>query len=315
MSEETAPLQPVSFRREREHAPRLSKPYTPGSINPRHWPEADKEFLRQNYGRMGGVWCSQQLGRKERSVYYMAHALGLKGPKEPAARRPRIVGAERDALDERIRERWPELEGRGAVQALADELGVARPLLSKRVVALGLTMPHRKELDWTQAEEELLRRAPLHDPDKAARIFREHGFTRSPTAIMIKCKRLGLSRRYRGTFSAPGAAALLGMDNRTLTNWIEKGWIKAVKRETRRLPQQGGDPWSIERTELRRVVIEMLERIDFRKVDKFALVDLLVTTQPPPEALAARPAPIVVVRKRCSPWNCQRCRKLKRKAA
>jgi hypothetical protein len=181
-----------------------------------------------------------------------------------------------DELDDRIRAAWPELKGRGAVARLAAELGLRRWWLSKRARSLGLTtVPHRKEPLWSAAEDELMTKVPLHDPDAAAKIFRAHGFRRSPTAIIVRATRLGLSRRYRETFSATAAAEVLGMDAKTISTWCVEGAITAGRRDDNRLPQQGGSRWEIKRDDLRRFVLANLERIDIRRVEMFAFVDLI----------------------------------------
>lgn len=87
--------------------------------------------------------------------------------------------------------------------------------------------------------------------------------------------------------SATQAAAIIGMDSKMLTaGYIIPGVLKAEKRDDRRLPQQGGSSWDIEPAELRRFIIDNLERIDIRKVDKFAFVHILTDH---PKALGAGP--------------------------
>ena len=51
------------------------------------------------------------------------------------------------------------------------------------------------------------------------------------------------------------AAKILGVDNKCFTVWIAKGLITAARRESQRLPQQGGAPWSIERSYFRQWII------------------------------------------------------------
>ena len=140
-------------------------------------------------------------------------------------------------------------------------------------------MPHRKEPPWSSTEIDLLRKVPLHDPDRCAKIFREHGFQRSPTAISVKAKRETLSRRAtRSSLSGTEVARLLGIDNKTTTQWCITGFLPATRRGTRRLPQQGGDVWDIDPRRLKQFILENLERIDIRKVEKFSFVDLLTIT-------------------------------------
>ncbi len=273
-------LKPVSFRKGREHAPRLSKPYVPGKHHERFWSEAECDVLRRHYPAGGAPACEPHLPKRSRSaIYIQAGKLGLDPPKGGGPQRAKRTKAEVAALDAKIREAWPELNGRGAVQALADRLGVQRWWLTKRATALGLTMPHRKEPPWTAAEDALMAKVPLHLPDTASEIFRDHGFRRSPTAIVMRAKRLNMSRRAsRKELSATAAARILGVDGKTLSLWCIAGDIKAERRGSKRLPQQGGDAWNIRREDLRRFVIDQLERIDIRKVDKFEFVALLTET-------------------------------------
>ena len=72
-------------------------------------------------------------------------------------------------------------------------------------------------------------------------------------------------------FSAQTAAKVIGWDNKTVSEYCLRGLIKSDRRKTKPLPQQGGDPHSIERADLRQFVIENLELIDLRRVDKFAV--------------------------------------------
>jgi hypothetical protein len=268
-------IERVSFRKPREHRPRLSAPYQPGRHSERFWSEAEKDVLRDHYAERGAAWCAEQLpGRGLRRVYAMAKALGLRAGGRAA---PRRSWRERAAeIDAQLREAWPGMTGRGAVAAFADAIGVPPHVVSARIEALGLAIPHvRKEPPWTAAEEALLQRAPLHDPGRAAQFFAVHGFRRTPAAITVRAKRLGLSRRFRGALSARAVARILGVDDKWVTARMLSGDLPAQKRATDRLPQQGGDPWAIAPAQLRAWVLDRLGEIDIRKVDKFAFVHLL----------------------------------------
>ena len=265
-------LTPVSFRKGRAHAPRLSEPYVPGVHHPRYWREEEIDLVRRHYAEHGMAYCLSRLpGRTSAGVYNQAHKLGLVASRTASRSKP--LGA---SLDETIRERWPGLTERGAVAALADELGVKRHTLSTRALKLGLTLPHRKEAIWTAAEEDLLRRAPANNLPAASQFFAAHGFRRSPASIGVRCQRMGVSRRLQGVLSARATARILGVNAKTVTSWCIDGTLAATRRGTQRLPQQGGDFWTIQPADLRRFVIDQLDRIDIRKVDKHAFVTLLV---------------------------------------
>jgi hypothetical protein len=240
-----APLTPVDFKKGREHLPRLSEPYVPGKRHARYW-TAEEEAIVREYYPAGGVSACQahlQPHRTRAAIHAYAHSLGIRSERMPERRKARP----KYALDDIVRERWPLLNGRGAVALLAEELSIPRWQLSRTASRLGLAIPHKKEPQWTAAEENLLRKVPLHSPHQCARIFAEHGFARTPTSIIIRAKRIGLSRRQtakRDGFTGMSAAR--------------------------------GARWHITREDLRQFVLDNLARIDFRKVDKFELVDLLV---------------------------------------
>ncbi|TCN30318.1 hypothetical protein [Sinorhizobium americanum] len=269
-------LKPVSFSKPLEHLPRLSKPYVPGKQDARFWTDTELTVIRTYYVSGGAGACMAHLPahRTISGVYQQAKKLGLSGDPN----KPRNSYKSTPELDERIREEWVKLDGRkrGEVEDLAARLSVPRWWLTKRATKLGLTIAHKKEPPWTAVEDALMRRVPLHDPDKCSDIFREHGFKRSPTAIVVRAKRLDLSRRAtREELSATRAAKILGVDGKWVTGRILAGELRATKRDDKRLPQQGGQSWDIRPEDLRRYVIDHLEQVDLRKVDKFEFVALI----------------------------------------
>lgn len=273
-------LKPVSFRKPRGHSPRLSKPWVRGVHSPKYWTEAEDQIIKANYLKDFQKCMELLPGRTEGGVHQRAY--NRHGFSRNGAGAKWIKAAPED-LDDKLRAAWEKMDGkkRGEVNALADLLKLPRWWLSKRLVILELAIPGRKEPPWTRSEIALMKKVPLHDVARCSKIFREHGFQRTPTAIMVKAKRLDISRRYTATFSATKAGKILGFDSKGITARCISGEIKAAKRKTRRLPQQGGDPWSITRKNLRAFAIEHLEQIDFRKVEKFAFVDLIANTKEP----------------------------------
>lgn len=283
-------LTPVSFKRPVEPKPRLSKPYVAGKHDRRFWTDAERDIIREHYPKGGAVACLAHLGnhRTPSGVYQVARKLGLSAPfgigsnnSKRALKRAKIEAPE--GFDDALREFYQNGDGkkRGECNAFADKWSLPRWWVTKRAIQLELVMPHKKEPPWTAAEVALMSRVPLHNPDRCAEIFREHGFRRSPTSIVVKAKRLSLSRRAtRDELSATKAAKLLGVDGKTMTRWILEWGLPATKRADRRLPQQGGSSWDIKPANLRRFIIDNLEHIDLRKVEKFAFVDLIANEKP-----------------------------------
>jgi hypothetical protein len=270
-------LNPVSFTKPHRREPRLSAPYIPGKHDKRFWTDHEREIIRRYFPDGGAAACLARLPehRTASGVYSQAKKLGLRASGAPAERRRHRASSE---LDDRIREGWRAMDAgrKGAVVELAKRLQVPRWWLTKRLTVLGLTIRHKKEPRWTAAEDALMHKVPLHLPDKAAAIFREHGFHRSPTAIVVRAKRLDLSRRVsRPELSATRAAAILGVDGKFVTARILCGDLPAAKRDDRRLAQQGGSSWDIQPADLRRWIVDNIDVVDLRKVDKIPFVALI----------------------------------------
>jgi hypothetical protein len=75
--------------------------------------------------------------------------------------------------------------------------------------------------------------------------------------------------------SAHQTAECFGVDAKTVTRWISLGLLRADRRGTERVAEQGGDMWFIREKYLRRFVLENLNQVDLRKVDKYWFVDLI----------------------------------------
>lgn len=82
-----------------------------------------------------------------------------------------------------------------AIKGLAEKLGWPRYIIRRRALAIGAVQLHRKEPPWTEAELDLLEQHAHKVPDVIARIFRNHGYARTATAISVKTKRVGLLTR------------------------------------------------------------------------------------------------------------------------
>jgi hypothetical protein len=272
-------LTPVSFKKGRQHAPRVSAPYVAGRRSGRFWTEAENQIMRKYYPLGGVAACAAHLPPQHTSkcsIYGQANKLGLYAPRTRGGGSLSEINPPAD-IDDILRREYELQDGkkRGAINAIADKLKLPRWWVTKRATKLGLVMPHKKTPPWTAAETALLRKVPLHDVNKCSKIFREHGFARSPTAIMVRAKRLDVSRRFNEGLSAHQAAVIVGFDSKTVGIMAGKGEIKAARRKDARSPQQGGSRWIIKPADLRRYVLDNLDRIDLRKVDKFAFVQLI----------------------------------------
>lgn len=277
----TVALQPVSLGKGRPAAKPRLKPYLVPSdqIRRRNFTAEEDAVIRANYPGGGMAACHPKLpGRTISGIYQRARKLGLNRycQERTIYATPELT----PELEADIRAAWPTLSGRGMTTDLAHRLKIPRRWLLSTALRLGLEIPNRKkEPPWSEAENRLLAKIPLHDLDAAAKAFRARGFRRTPTAIASQCRRLEISRRYAEAFSATRAAKVLGVDMSFIKRRCINGAIVATRRQTDRLPQQGGDPWDIKPADLRRFIVDHLDQVDIRKVDKFAFVALLTAKE------------------------------------
>jgi hypothetical protein len=177
-------------------------------------------------------------------------------------------------IDERIREAYLGLRmgDRSALKTLAWQIGWTRSAVCKRGAELGLA--RAKERVWLDREERILARFGHLAPTGIQRKLAEAGFARSVSAIQIKVNRDRIKRNLAG-YSACQLADALGVEAKKVLRWIQQGVLKAERRGTERLPQQGGDIWWISDASVRRFVIRFPGEIDLARVEKIWFLSLL----------------------------------------
>lgn len=241
------------------------------------WRRAEDAILRENYASPGGPRaCLAQLPERSlSSVYARARLLGLRGVHHVPERAGTRKYTRDPLIDGEIRRVYTEAPTRGAVNALARRVMRPRHWVSNRAEVLGLIVPRFKEPPWSTAEHGLLRTLAHHLPPTIARKFRERGFHRSATAIVVMRKRQALDLRDPDHYAAHQLAGLMGVDGKTVTRWIFEEGLPAARRGTRRVAAQGGDSHWIGRKSLRTWIASHAQLIDLRKVDRFWFIDLM----------------------------------------
>jgi hypothetical protein len=167
--------------------------------------------------------------------------------------------------------------GRAPVRELADKFGVPRWIVSNRAGALGVVpVSHvrKKEPNWTEAEYRILRENAARPEAVIQRRLRNAGYSRTIVSIRIKIQR-SIGGKPKDGYSGTVLSGLIGFNKHTIFRWIESGLLIAERRGTKRTSAQGGDSWVIRKKDVRDFVVKNVELIDFRKVDKFWLVELL----------------------------------------
>lgn len=120
------------------------------------------------------------------------------------------------------------------LRAMAERLGVAHwTSVQQRVHRLMrrglLDYGNRSRRPWTAAADAELRGlAGWHTEREIARKL-----GRSTTAILIRMKRLGLTREWKGAYTARGTGQIFGVDAKTVVIWIERGYLCGARSQVR----------------------------------------------------------------------------------
>ena len=129
---------------------------------------------------------------------------------------------------------------------------------------------YRIRRDWTEEELRILERNARYSPDTIRRKLEQAGYKRTYTSIQVKRKRMHYLQNLNGQ-SANSLAQCLGMTPNTVIRHIKAGRLKATKRGTER----PDDMWHIKDSSIRKFIINNVDDIDLRKVDKYWFIDLL----------------------------------------
>jgi len=179
-------------------------------------------------------------------------------------------------IDRLIIETYRRNSGNGEINALAKRLALPRWKVSRRALYLGVVEPKHREPPWSDAEINILTRWAHLVPERIALKLKACGYHRTGIAIVLKRKRLRLLRNL-DCYSACALKDAFGVDVKTITRWIEKGYLKATRRGTKRTEAQGGDIWWIKEKDIKNFIIKNIHIIDIRKIDKYWMVDILTS--------------------------------------
>ena len=136
--------------------------------------------------------------------------------------------------------------------------------IKRRARILGLA--RTAEPEWTAKEAYLLEQwLPRYQLQTIA-----NKLGRTVTAISLKARRLGIVKTKIG-YPLEGAAGGLGCDPHKIKAWIQSGKLRAIKRQTKHVP----DIWLIDPVDLRDFVKKNPNDVSFRTADKRFLITVL----------------------------------------
>lgn len=170
---------------------------------------------------------------------------------------------ERDAV---LRARYDgTVKGRAA--KVAKIFGWPRWVIVKRAATLGLCYPVERK-DWTPGEVDFLM--------EYAGVRTAHWISlklgRSETSVVLKFKRMKISRRVRGDgYTLRELVLCFGTDHHVIERWVREGKLKAFRRGTDR-PR---DPWRVSDELVLRFIKEHPLAFRLDKVDQTWFMGLM----------------------------------------
>ena len=174
-------------------------------------------------------------------------------------------------LDEAVRAAYARSE-RGAVTRLASTLGVARSVLYKRALKLGVRPPRRGP--WRDEEAAILALAGADRKGARAAARRLAGRSLRAVEQQMVLRHGTACADDPDLYTPDDIAALMGVAAFTVRRWCEAGKLKARVSHGASIPR-----YTITRRQVREYLIEYAGHWDHRRVDPQWLVDVLAKTR------------------------------------
>lgn len=193
-----------------------------------------------------------------------------------------------DYKDRLVREAYasPDVNRRaGPILALSAKLGIPRAILLRRARKLGLhPQIARYGVKWTAEQDDFLLRHAHLTPEILSQRFAQAGMPRSPSAVAIRLNRMHRFSRNealqdQGLLKEAEVCRLLGVHHRFLSRLIESGDLPATREGQR--SDGRAQQWLIREADIRNLIVNYTAHINFARVDKYWLVDLLTRSHAP----------------------------------
>jgi len=158
-----------------------------------------------------------------------------------------------------------------SAKEIGDRLGVSFLAVRGQVLRMGITFQDRHY--WTPKQDEQLRTLmPRYAPRRVA-----HMMHRSLNSVVVRAKRLGISRRTRdGWYTKQDVCEILGVDHKWLQRRIDSGALKARYHYPYHKPGiLGMACWEIDEKDLVRYIRRYPQELIGRNVDIIQIVELL----------------------------------------
>ena len=151
------------------------------------------------------------------------------------------------------------------------ETGLPRWYIKKRAAGLGLTM-HQDKRPWTAGEDEILERLL----GKVSALTIAKRLKRTEASVVLKIKRLGVSRRVRSGYTMRDLEECLGESHHKIQRWIANGWLRDTLQGTRRHDGNGRDIHRFREKDILDFIREYPLEVNLGRLDAVWFLDMIL---------------------------------------
>ena len=125
---------------------------------------------------------------------------------------------------------------------------------------------------WTAAEVEIIERLV----GKVSVLTIAKRLKRTEASVVLKIKRMGLSRRVRDGYTMRDLEDCLGESHKKIQRWIENGWLRDRLQGTQRNNGNGCDIHRFREADIVDFIRRHPEELNLGKVDSIWFLDLVL---------------------------------------
>ncbi len=179
-----------------------------------------------------------------------------------------------EAIDKKIKAVYENGTGNGELRELADNLKWPRGILYLHAKKMGYVKRAYIGHDWkawSQEEKDLVEKTGHYSVIQVRRKLQKLGYNRTDAAIH-RMRAITRAVHNRAGMSCNELSICMGLDNRSIRQLIDSGRIKAKRLIGYEGPTAA---YHILPEDIKRYILDNLPAVDFTKIDKYWLVDLL----------------------------------------
>ncbi len=194
---------------------------------------------------------------------YARWCLECRLKQRPTRKKKYVWTSEKDAY---LRDHYDgKVKGRAA--EIAQLWGWPTWVVKKHAAQLGLCY-HVDRCEYSAEEEQFL----LDHAGSRTTYWMAKKLKRSHTSVVLKLKRMKISRRFRDGYTLRDLELCFGTDHHVIERWVRKGFLRAKKRGTFR----DRDAWCVSESDILRFISNYPLEFRLDKVDQLWFMDLVL---------------------------------------